>query len=525
MRKLIAAVLCVLTLFTASCADAGDPSAEATNEENDMTKTIFYSDFGAKGDGVTNDYKAIKDAHESANKSGAMVCADPGAVYYIGWIPYTIPIRTDVDWGDTEFIIDDTKVSYKNKERGVWIFTIEPSTKAPALNVPDGLSIGAGQTDTGIRADRPCMIRIEDSLKTDYLRYGVNADNGSTRTEMLLIDADGKVDGSTPVQYDYGSVTATAYTIDDKPITIRGGKFTTRANDPLAENPDYPGGYDYYARGILCTRSNVTLEGIEHYIEGERWDTPVGGGAPYAAFYQITNAYNVTLKDCVATGHREFAFVTSGGQLCGMGSYDLQSTRSVDVKLIGLTQSNSITDREHQHGLIGTNYTRNILMENCHVDRFDSHKGLYNATIRNSTLGFDLFVIGGGELVVENVKRLSGWCFIGLREDYGSVWNGSITIKDCEYAGGKVIIGGTWRSFNTGLPANIGTKILIDRLKVTDPSTCVYHIKGASAFSLTDTVNPLIPPSGVTFRNMNPLPLANDPDVKAALDSCVVVTE
>ena len=155
MRKLIAAVLCVLTLFTASCADTGDPSAEATNEGNDMTKTIFYSDFGAKGDGVTNDYKAIKDAHESANKSGAMVCADPGAVYYIGWIPYTIPIRTDVDWGDTEFIIDDTKVSYKNKERGVWIFTIEPSTKAPALNVPDGLSIGAGQTDTGIRADRP----------------------------------------------------------------------------------------------------------------------------------------------------------------------------------------------------------------------------------------------------------------------------------------------------------------------------------------------------------------------------------
>ena len=49
-----------------------------------MKNEIFYSDFGAVGDGVTNDFLAIKAAHDRANEIGAKVFADGSKTYYIG---------------------------------------------------------------------------------------------------------------------------------------------------------------------------------------------------------------------------------------------------------------------------------------------------------------------------------------------------------------------------------------------------------------------------------------------------------
>ena len=31
---------------------------------------------------------------------------------------------------------------------------------------------------------------------------------------------------------------------------------------------------------------------------------------------------------------------------------------------------------------------QNLIFENCTLSRFDAHQGVYNATIRNSTLGY-----------------------------------------------------------------------------------------------------------------------------------------
>ena len=45
---------------------------------------IAYSEYGAVGDGVTDDFDAIIAAHAVANDAGLPVRADPGAAYYIG---------------------------------------------------------------------------------------------------------------------------------------------------------------------------------------------------------------------------------------------------------------------------------------------------------------------------------------------------------------------------------------------------------------------------------------------------------
>ena len=44
---------------------------------------VRYSDFGAKGDGVSDDYPSLAAAHEFANEHGLDVFADEGKTYYV----------------------------------------------------------------------------------------------------------------------------------------------------------------------------------------------------------------------------------------------------------------------------------------------------------------------------------------------------------------------------------------------------------------------------------------------------------
>ena len=46
-------------------------------------RDIYYEDFGAVGDGVTNDFLAIQAAHAHANQCGHTVNGTAGATYYI----------------------------------------------------------------------------------------------------------------------------------------------------------------------------------------------------------------------------------------------------------------------------------------------------------------------------------------------------------------------------------------------------------------------------------------------------------
>jgi hypothetical protein len=69
---------------------------------------VKYSDFGAKGDGVSDDYNALFAAHEFANAHGLDVFADEGAVYYIHVFEKSIKIKTNTTFTGAKFILDDT---------------------------------------------------------------------------------------------------------------------------------------------------------------------------------------------------------------------------------------------------------------------------------------------------------------------------------------------------------------------------------------------------------------------------------
>ena len=82
-------------------------------------KIVRYSDFGAKGDGKTDDMEAIVAAHAFANQHQLPVKADDGATYYIAGKNRTAIIQTNTDFGKAAFIIDDSNV--ENREAHVFM--------------------------------------------------------------------------------------------------------------------------------------------------------------------------------------------------------------------------------------------------------------------------------------------------------------------------------------------------------------------------------------------------------------------
>jgi len=83
----------------------------------------------------------------------------------------------------------------------------------------------------------------------------LNQNNGSSQTDVFLVDKNGEIDANTPILWDFPRIThVVAYPVDKTPLKITGGRFTTIAN--AAESK-----YTYYARGIAIKRSNVVIEG------------------------------------------------------------------------------------------------------------------------------------------------------------------------------------------------------------------------------------------------------------------------
>lgn len=110
---LAVAVAVLVNGLVALDADNGVKLNREIKELAPVIHYVYYRDFGAKGDGKTDDFNAIVAAHAYANANNAptnkcVVKADPDATYYIGDANKTKEaiVRTDTDWGDAKFIID-----------------------------------------------------------------------------------------------------------------------------------------------------------------------------------------------------------------------------------------------------------------------------------------------------------------------------------------------------------------------------------------------------------------------------------
>ena len=415
-------------------------------------QVVRYSDFGAVGDGKTDDFEALVRAHEYANEKDRPVKADDGATYYIGGADRTIRIQTDTDFGEAKFIIDDTKL--ENLRANVF----EVCSRLKPIRLRGLESLSKGQRRIDVKLPGPCVVTVKDATTKRFIRRGKNQNDGSPQSDTFLVDQRGKVDPATPIIWDFKKVTrADALPLDEERLTLRGGRFTTIANATESTA--------YHHRGIAIRRSNVRVEGVEHRLTGEGKQGP-----PYGGFFNIANCANVVLKDCVVSGHTTYFKIGAIGKRVAMGSYDILLGSALNISLENVTQANDIMDRS-RWGVIGTNFCKNLLFDGCKLSRFDAHQGVTNAVIRNSTIGhMGVLLTGFGHFLIEN-STVQSRHFIGLRQDYGSTWNGDIVIRNCRFvphSGGTILDGFNDGQHDFGYTCHMPEHLLIDGLTIDD---------------------------------------------------------
>ena len=407
-----------------------------------------YSDFGAVGDGVANDFAALKATHDYANEHGLPVEGQPGKTYRLGDNGTdSIIIMTNTLWVGCAFILDDSEITPEMPCRTVPLFKVV--SDQPAVNVDGVGALKMGDTNIGVKIGFPALVHIVNENQRRYIRNGLNEDKGDAQREVLIVDADGNIDPSTPLSWDYDEVTkCTAYHIDDKPIDINGGHFIRWANHA-------PNQYTYYARGIAVTRSNVTIRNFDHKMikEGET-------RAPYNGFISASLLNNLTIENGILRAHRHYYRQDPGGKNL-LGSYEINFYAANAITMKNLYQPNMYEDDDVTilfKGEMGSNYCRNFLVDGCHLSSFDSHKASGNITIINSEIEH-INCIGHGHVHIENTIIQMGPKpeIMTLRGDYGCRWSGTAYIKNVTLSSPKenqdfaIMAGyGSWDNWDFG---------------------------------------------------------------------------
>ncbi len=455
------------------------------------TSTVSYEDFGAAGDGVTNDYYAIKRAHKFANDGGQRVVANAEKTYLISEADGHIPIKTDVDFRGAKLIFDDRYVTApENKERcgenivrDSVLFRIEndypyiradENMLAEANSKKDkdgyilrGMESGGKSEKFDLNLGYPAFLLIKNSKYYNYIRYGFVGNDGAPQREILVIDENGNIDPDTPMLHDFRDITEIIIMrLDVRPITIKNATIETRASR-INHTVNY-----YIRRNFAFERPHVTFENIHHYVTGEiprfepvREDetglsysvkscgfytkdrkiynsngTPYQGddvkpflGPAYNGFVHIDITSDVHIKSC--TFQSRVLYIE--------GTYDISGSSANKIVFEDCMQTNFFEKDEKGNdttvpnmslcwGVAGTNYCKNMDYIRCRLTRYDAHAGVTNGKIIDSEISV-LRLIGGGDFLMSGTKIYARNNFpIQLREDYGASFNGTLTVKDCE---------------------------------------------------------------------------------------------
>ena len=455
MRLFTLFLLCLATMsLTVSCGK----------------KYITYEDYGAVGDGVHDDQAAIIAAHEAANQLGLPVRATDGKTYYIGRGDKVAVIQTDVDFGKAKFIINDVETDTYTAN----IFRVE-STQKP-VEITGVSKLRKEQENIGVELPARSLVFVENSNKKVYIRYGLNQNNGTPLKEVLIVDKNGDVDKATPITWDYDEITRmTAYPIDEKPLTIKGGYFTTIANQAESQ-------YRYRGRGFSISRSNLRVENITHYVEGE-----LDHGAPYSGFLSFNYCADVVVSNCLLTPHKTYVTIGSAGKPVSMGSYDMNAGYCVNILFEHGRQTIDIDDRAYW-GLFASNFCKNLRMDDMVISRFDAHMGVANVTLTNSVFGYmGVQAVGFGTLYVENCEMHRN-TFVWLRDDYGSTWDGDIIFKNCTFKpkrneGSLTLVSGTNAGkHDFGYICHLPRHVVVENLTIDDSNITNDAYSGPTVF-------------------------------------------
>ncbi|MBQ9267539.1 MAG: leucine-rich repeat domain-containing protein [Clostridia bacterium] len=170
---------------------------------------VTYEDFGARCDGIYDDFIAIRNAHVYANSysdaegNKCEVRATAGKTYHI--FKYNgsgVAVNTNVNWNNATFIIHDENIDeVSGRYEDIFIITniLEASKildnpdwtiNKDTTNIYDYLSEELSVLNQ--KGYQKYYCRATNSDKKQYVRYGMNASSGYDQCDNFLIDSDRK---------------------------------------------------------------------------------------------------------------------------------------------------------------------------------------------------------------------------------------------------------------------------------------------------------------------------------------------
>ncbi len=384
--------------FTTKISAALDEKIELPEFSSEKNLGIvYYEDFGAKGDGKTDDFQALKKTHDFANEGGQTVYGKSGATYYVKNVTSEIKIQTNTNWKGAKILSDETNVTAEgNSNKGpannsflisCGLFKVESPIKNQYATSEQLEAIRAAKDENGyvyvgLESERvsgltkttnigfapgfDAFLIIENKNNNNYLRYGYTDSVGQRQREVVKVNANGDIDKTTPLLHDYTDITSiTIRSLDLETLEIGNGTI-----ESIASCINLNGGYYTISRGIAVTRPNVRIYNVEHIITGEipRY-TPVKVN-PTTGVSEVVPGYSYNEYTGIMTGPdgksytgsditpfigHSYSGVVSVDQTTDVrvencifqarvlyreGTYDISASLSNNIQFVDCTQSN-----------------------------------------------------------------------------------------------------------------------------------------------------------------------------------------
>lgn len=486
LKRLFLLLFLLLSFFTTkNNLYAKEIDKELEEKIIEGKEILTYELFGAKGDGKTNDYDAIKAAHDFANnvyintEKVLTVYGGKNKIYYISTMQEPIDIITNVDWKGANFIIDDyvdlngdyindvntykdvfnviNPISVQTKQNGSKInyldiklnidsdFKILKNTK----NLKDIISYVKSNkiykenkfVQRQMDGSRYWGISVEDE-NIMFIRKGYNS--SVNQNEEIVIDST-TGDVLVDINWNYNKIkNLIVYPLYHDNITIGNGNFISKTKNVSPQEE-----VKYSKRGIYVNYTgNVTLTNINHILDEEA-HADVSDSNTANAYYGFislrytcfTNLKNIKLMP------RTYVFKSAEGNT--IGTYDITLTNSLNVFMDNVSYYCDNVDSEvcyndamkssTRWGVMGNNHLKNLFIKNSKLNRIDSHAGVTNLYVLDSTVGKSGFTLTGkGNFYANNVIVDGSTNLVELRTDYGSTWDGNIIMENIKFIPGQI---------------------------------------------------------------------------------------
>ena len=368
---------------------------------------VTYDMFNPKCDGISDDGIQIKACHDYANEHNIPVINTKGK-YYIK-DTRNIEIKTIVDWGLTEFVIDETTNTNEP------VFRIKSKNNVVDMPYQDVVALErflkpnvSYIDDSFISHYNDSLIVVEDINTVVCTREHDGGLNNNKQLKEFFYVSNKSIIGD--LHYDFQGLNANissckVYKCDSEYLTIEGGKFILSGNNT----------FNYSGAVIKCERSRTIIKNIFSDIENETATHPRNG------FINSENCYDVTVEN----------IKTLPNKTIDSGTYKLVANTCINIKFNNIT---CMDMGDATWGCIETSWVKDVFYTNCNINRIDTHWYISNLTVENCKIGSrGINICGFGQALFKNVTRYGGSAFITPRWDYGAVWDGDIVIRDCKF--------------------------------------------------------------------------------------------